>query len=135
MVDVQTFDSLAEAASALSTNRASRFLGGGTLIMRALNEGDQSIASIIRTTDPTFRQIQSRGDRITIGAGVTMSQILASRDLEFLHPVARVVGGADAPGIDVSDGIGTLSMAAPGDYATLRGWLLSEARRLLPPRR
>lgn len=93
MVDVQTFVSLGEAASALSANRGARFFAGGTLVMRALNEGDQSITSIVRTTDPTFRQIQSQGDRIVIGAGVTMSQILGSRELDFLHPVARLVGG------------------------------------------
>lgn len=48
---------------------------------------------------------------------------------------ARVVGGADGPGIASGDGVATLAMDAPGDYAALRGWLLTEARRLLPPRR
>lgn len=93
MVDVQTFGSLGETANALSASRGARFFAGGTLVMRALNEGDQSIKSIVRTTDPAFRQIRSLGDLIVIGAGVTMSQMLASRDLEFLHPVARMIGG------------------------------------------
>lgn len=93
MVEVLTFASLGEAANALSANRGARFFAGGTLVMRALNEGDQTITSIVRTTDSAFREIRSQGDRVLIGAGVTMSQILASRDLAFLHPVVRVIGG------------------------------------------
>lgn len=93
MPDVTTFDDLGQAARALSAERGACFLAGGTLVMRAVNEGDPTIASIVRTTDPAFRRIQSQGDRVTIGAGVTMSQILASRELEFLHQAARVIGG------------------------------------------
>lgn len=66
MVDVRTFDNLAQAASALSADRSARFLAGGTLVMRALNEGDQTVNAIVRTSDPAFRTIQSQGDRITI---------------------------------------------------------------------
>lgn len=93
MVDVLTCTSLVDAANALSNNRGAQFLAGGTLVMRAINEGDRSIDLIVRTSDPAFRQIQDHGDRVIIGAGVTMSQILGSPALEFLHPVARVVGG------------------------------------------
>jgi len=121
MVDVQTFDSLAQAANALAANRSARFFAGGTLVMRALNEGDQSIASIVRTTDPAFRQIQSQGDRITIGAGVTMSDVLASRDLEFLHPIARVVGG---PAIRNMATVGG-NLFAPHPYGDLTAALLA----------
>ena len=39
-VTVKTFASSGEAASALSSDRGARYLGGGTLVMRALNEGD-----------------------------------------------------------------------------------------------
>ena len=42
-VTVKTFASFGEAASALSSDRSARYLGGGTLVMRALNEGDVSI--------------------------------------------------------------------------------------------
>ena len=38
-VTVKTFASFGEAASALSSDRSARYLGGGTLVMRALNEG------------------------------------------------------------------------------------------------
>ena len=121
MVDVQTFDSLAGAASALSTSRGARFLGGGTLVMRALNEGDQTIDAIVRTTDPVFRQIQSQGDRMVIGAGVTMSQILQSRELDFLHPVARVIGG---PAVRSMASIGG-NLFAPSPYGELTTALLA----------
>ncbi|TJX00289.1 xanthine dehydrogenase family protein subunit M, partial [Neisseria gonorrhoeae] len=35
-VTVKTFQALSEAASALSSDRAARYLGGGTLVMRDL---------------------------------------------------------------------------------------------------
>ena len=120
MVDVRTFASLADAASALSADRGACFLAGGTLVMRALNEGDQRITSIIRTTDPSFRHIQGRGDRVTIGAGVTMSQILTNRDLAFLHPVARVIGG---PAVRSMATIGG-NLFAPHPYGDLTAALL-----------
>ena len=39
-VTVKTFATSGEAAAALSSDRGARYLGGGTLVMRALNEGD-----------------------------------------------------------------------------------------------
>ena len=39
-VTVKTFATSGEAAAALSSERDARYLGGGTLVMRALNEGD-----------------------------------------------------------------------------------------------
>lgn len=90
---VETYDGLEEAARAVAANRSARFFGGGTLIMRAVNEGDQSFDTIVRARDPAFRSVHSRGDRIVIGAGVTMADVMANRELQFLAPVARLVGG------------------------------------------
>jgi len=120
MVDVQTFDTLAKTASALTANRGACFLAGGTLVMRALNEGDQTIAAVIRTSDPAFRTIQSQGDRVTIGAGITMSQILANRELEFLHPVARAIGGPAVRNMATVGG----NLFAPHPYGDLTAALL-----------
>lgn len=92
-VSVKTFAHVDEAARALSASRTARYLGGGTLIMRAVNAGDQSFDTVIRATDPRLRQIQLQGDLITVGAGVTMTDIIANRDTAFLAPVARLVGG------------------------------------------
>jgi CO/xanthine dehydrogenase FAD-binding subunit len=92
-VEVKTVGSLSEAAKAVSADRAARFLSGGTLLMRSINEGDLAIGTLVRTTDPGYARIGAGGPRIEVGGGVRMIDILRSRDLAFLHPVARVVGG------------------------------------------
>ena len=92
-VSVKTFGVLDEAARALSASRAARFFGGGTLVMRALNEGAGGFDTVIRATDPALKLVRPEGDRVTIGAGVTMAQVLGNRDLAFLHPVAKLIGG------------------------------------------
>src|SRR2546430_10720036 len=92
-VTVKTFASSGEAAAALSSDRGARYLGGGTLVMRALNEGDVSISTIVRASDHALTRIDATGSRITIGAGVTFARILAERDLVFLHAPARSIGG------------------------------------------
>jgi CO/xanthine dehydrogenase FAD-binding subunit len=92
-VTVRTFASVGEAATALGSERDARFFGGGTLLMRAINEGNPPFRTIVRTTDPSLKEIRSAGSRIAIGAGVTMAEVLQSRELDFLHPVARSVGG------------------------------------------
>ena len=80
-VTVKTFASSGEAASALSSDRGARYLGGGTLVMRALNEGDISISTVVRATDQALSRIDLSSTRITIGAGVTFAKILAEREL------------------------------------------------------
>lgn len=91
MIAVETFPSIDQASSALTGDAI--YLGGGTLVMRALNYGEQNFTRIVRSTDPTLKQIAASGDRITIGAGVTMAEVMASPELSFLAPVARNVGG------------------------------------------
>jgi CO/xanthine dehydrogenase FAD-binding subunit len=116
-VRVETFTTTEEVARALAANRNVRFLGGGTLVMRAVNEGDQSFNTVVRSTDPAFREVRSSGgDGFVFGAGVTMAMILQNRDLGFLHPVARAVGG---PAVRTMATIGgNLFADAPyGDFA------------------
>ena len=93
-ITVKTFASLGEAAAALASDRGARFLAGGTLVMRAINEGDTSFSTVVRSTDRGFAEIRPAGARVTLGAGVTMGQIIANRELAFLHPVAREIGRA-----------------------------------------
>src|SRR6185312_16360968 len=50
-VSVKTYPTLNEAAAALSSDRGARYLGGGTLVMRALNEGDVGLTTIVRASD------------------------------------------------------------------------------------
>ena len=78
-VEVKTFASMSEAAAALAADRSARFFSGGTLLMRAINEGNTTIATLVRATDPAYRQIRNEGARITLGAGVRMVDILTSR--------------------------------------------------------
>ena len=92
-ISVRTFQGAEEAERALAASRSARYLGGGTLVMRAVNAGDQAFDTIVRAADPRLKQIQTQGDAVVIGAGVTMSQIIASRDAAFLAPVAKVIGG------------------------------------------
>jgi CO/xanthine dehydrogenase FAD-binding subunit len=92
-VTVRTFTNSSEAAAALSSDRGARYLGGGTLVMRALNEGDISISTIVRASDQALTRIDASGPRVTLGAGVTFARILAERDLGFLHAPARSIGG------------------------------------------
>jgi CO/xanthine dehydrogenase FAD-binding subunit len=77
----------------LSSDRGARYLGGGTLVMRALNEGDISISTIVRANDHALSRIDATGARVTIGAGVTFAKMLAERELAFLHAPARSIGG------------------------------------------
>ena len=92
-VTVRTFASLSEAASALGSEREACFFGGGTLLMRAINEGNPPFRTVVRTTDPRLKEIRTAGQRIALGAGVTMAEVLRNRELDFLHSVARTVGG------------------------------------------
>ena len=71
-VSVRTFASSGEAAAALSADRGARYLGGGTLVMRALNEGDISISTVVRASDHALTRIDAAGPRVTIGAGVDL---------------------------------------------------------------
>jgi CO/xanthine dehydrogenase FAD-binding subunit len=92
-ITVQTHPDLEAAARALASDRTARFLAGGTIIMRRINDGDLSLSTIVRTTDPGFREIRPAGSRISIGGGATMAAIASHPDLTFLHAAARSVGG------------------------------------------
>jgi CO/xanthine dehydrogenase FAD-binding subunit len=90
-VAVETYPTLAEAARAMAMGEA-MYLAGGTLVMREVNAGEAP-RRIIRTTDRSLTEIATAGDAVRIGAGVTMAQLLTSRDCAVLHAAARQVGG------------------------------------------
>jgi CO/xanthine dehydrogenase FAD-binding subunit len=120
-VTVKTFASFGEAASALSSDRSARYLGGGTLVMRALNEGDISISTVVRATDQALSRIDVSSSRITIGAGVTFARILAERDLAFLHAPARSIGGPAVRNMGTVGG----NLFAPNPYGDFTVALLA----------
>jgi len=115
-ISVKTFPRLADAAGALSQERGARFLGGGTLVMRSVNEADPSIETIVRSIDPALTHIGLSSGRVELGAGVTMAAILAERELSYLHPVARIIGG---PAVREAATVGGNLFAPPpyGDFA------------------
>ena len=92
-VRVRTIADLAEAASTLGSERGAIVFGGGTLVMRAVNEGQLSEGTLIRVLDPALKQIKVQGSRVELGAQVTMAEIIRHRDLGFLHAPARAIGG------------------------------------------
>lgn len=92
-ITVTTVPTLGEAARVIAADRGAHFLGGGTILMRALNEADPAITTLVRTTDPSLTEVRAEGQALRLGAGVTMAALLRHRDASFLAPVARLVGG------------------------------------------
>lgn len=113
MTVVETYPTLDAAARAMGGDAA--FLAGGTIVMRAVNEG-AAPARLIRVTDRTLSEVQVTGGSVRIGASVTMAGVLATRDLEFLHPVARLIGGPQVR--NMATVAGNIFAAHPyGDFA------------------
>src|SRR3954469_16702026 len=120
-ISVRTFANSGEAAAALSADRGARYLGGGTLVMRALNEGDISISTVVRASDQALSRLDSSGPRVTLGAGATFAKILAERDLAFLHAPARSIGGPAVRNMGTVGG----NLFAPSPYGDFTVALLA----------
>ncbi|MBZ9670283.1 FAD binding domain-containing protein [Mesorhizobium sp. ES1-3] len=112
---LQTFATVKDANAALKL-AGTRYLGGGTLVVRAANEGDVSVSGLVRSTDPALSAIKVRGGKIRIGASVTMAEIARHPELGALAKAARAVGG---PAIrNMATVGGNLFAPAPyGDFA------------------
>jgi CO/xanthine dehydrogenase FAD-binding subunit len=87
-----TCATVSEASAALSREGA-RYLGGGTLLVRAVNEGDIGTSSYVRTTDPALSGIEVSQQRVRIGASTTMSMIIRHSALAAISRAAKAVGG------------------------------------------
>jgi CO/xanthine dehydrogenase FAD-binding subunit len=120
-VTVKTCATPAEAAAALISDRGARFIAGGTLVMRALNEGDVGVTTLVRLADRALSQIRISGSRVTLGAEVTLAAILRERELAFLHPVARSIGG---PAVRTTGTVGG-NLFAPPPFGDLTVALLA----------
>ena len=123
-VTVETHPTLAEAARALGSGAT--YLGGGTGVMRLVNAGVIQ-GRIVRTTDAALHEIVLAGPAIRLGAGVTMAQIAAERELAFLHPVARSIGG---PAIRAMATIGG-NLFAPHPYGDFAAALIALGAKAL----
>ncbi|WP_095202053.1 FAD binding domain-containing protein [Mesorhizobium carmichaelinearum] len=112
---LQTFATVKDANAALKA-QGTRYLGGGTLVVRAANEGDVSVSGLVRSTDPALSAIAVAGGKARIGASVTMAAIARHPGLAILAKAARAVGG---PAIrNMATVGGNLFAPAPyGDFA------------------
>ncbi|WP_027141543.1 FAD binding domain-containing protein [Mesorhizobium sp. WSM3626] len=112
---LQTFSTVKDADAALKS-AGTRYLGGGTLVVRAANEGDVSVSGLVRSTDPALSAIAVSRGKVRIGASVTMAEIARHPELGTLAKAARAVGG---PAIrNMATVGGNLFAPAPyGDFA------------------
>jgi CO/xanthine dehydrogenase FAD-binding subunit len=112
---LQTFATVKDANTALKA-QGTRYLGGGTLVVRAANEGDVSVSGLVRSTDPALSAIEITGGKVRIGASVTMAAIARHPDLGTLARAARAVGGPAVRNMATVGG--NLFAPAPyGDFA------------------
>jgi xanthine dehydrogenase small subunit len=103
---------LSAAAALLSGHSGARLLGGGTLLVRCVNEGDTSIDTYVRLRDPNLLLLDVGEETIRLGAGVTMARIAREPALAFLAPVAKSIGG---PAIRAAATVGG-NLFAPSPY-------------------
>ncbi len=114
-LSLQTFAQWTEADEALQKPGA-RFLAGGTLLARSVNEGDVAFHTLVRSTDAAMAAITVDDKNITIGAAATMSRVAQHPALQAIAKAARAVGG---PAIrNMATVGGNLFAPAPyGDFA------------------
>lgn len=118
MLSVEIYSTLQDASGAMS-DRA-QYLAGGTLVMRAVNYGDQSFDKVVRARQAD-RSIGPDAAGLRIAAGATMADVLAARDVDFLHPVARAIGGPQIRNMATVGG----NLFAPNPYGDFAVALLA----------
>ena len=99
----QTFSDPQAAARFLIERPEARLLGGGTILVRRVNEGDISIGTYVRVLAPELKQIDIANDIVRLGAGVTMSELPSPQRLRSSLPslsqsAARRSRGGDGRG-------------------------------------
>ena len=114
-LSLQSFASLPEANAALQ-KQGTRYLGGGTLTIREMNEGGLSFSTLARCTDESLAAVTVDGGSASIGASVTVAKVAAHPALQSIAKAARAIGG---PAIrNMATVGGNLFAPAPyGDFA------------------
>src|SRR5436190_3888626 len=87
---LQALDKPQRAAHLLANGR---IVAGGTLVVADLNYGRLDTEALVTLDRLGLDTIEIAGGKVTICAMVTMAQIAECRRLQFLHPVARSIGG------------------------------------------
>jgi CO/xanthine dehydrogenase FAD-binding subunit len=86
-------ESVHQAASLIAGDPGARLVGGGTLLVRAVNSGNTAIEKLVLSDRLGLDRITVEGGRVTVGAAVTMTKVAAHSSLGFLRPVAHSIGG------------------------------------------
>lgn len=89
---LQIFSTVKDANAALKS-AGTRYLAGGTLVVRAANEGDVSVTGLVRSTEPSLSAIEVSGGKVRLGASVTMAAVARHPELGILASAARAIGG------------------------------------------
>jgi xanthine dehydrogenase small subunit len=89
---IQRVESVRQGAAILAAEGGARFIGGGTLLVRAITAG-LAIDKIVLPDGLGLDRITVEGGRAEIGAAATMASIAAHPALAFLKPVADSIGG------------------------------------------
>lgn len=92
-LDIIRVDSPRKAAAILDSEPGARFLGGGTLIVRAVNTGSGEIDKLVLSDGLGLDGISVESGSVTLGAAVTMNTLARDKRLDFLRPVAESIGG------------------------------------------
>lgn len=125
-VRLQSFETVRDASMAVAGDSSARFLGGGTLLVRALNEDFPDFSTLVLCTDRSLAEIRASGSRVRIGAGVTMARVLADPELALLHSAARSAGG---PAVRAQATVGG-NLFAPAPYGDFTVALLALGARV-----
>ena len=92
-LDIVRVDSVQRAAAILAAEDGARFLGGGTLLVRAINSGDAPVCRLVLSDGLGLDRIDVAGSRVGLGGAVTMAAVARHPRLAFLATVARSIGG------------------------------------------
>ena len=115
------FQGAREAALALRAGRGTYYIGGGTFLLRRVNEGDASIETLVRVADPALAAITITADRVTLGASVPMAAIAVRSELGALARAAKTIGGPAVRDMATVGG----NLFAPNPYGDLGVALLA----------
>lgn len=91
-LEVVSPNSVSESVALLG-DPATRFVGGGTLVMRAVNYGDGQIAKLVLPDKLGLDTITVAEGQATLGGTASMASVAAYSDLAFLRPVTAAIGG------------------------------------------
>jgi len=114
-------ESVQSAAGILAAEAGARFLGGGTLVVRAHNSGDLSIDKLVLADGLGLDAVSVASGRAEIGAAVTMAKVAEHPELGFLAPVAQEIGG---PAVRAMATVGG-NLFAPSPYGDFSVALLA----------